>query len=366
MRRFRPYLVPALVGALLAGVVALARDAIVPFLVGALYVTALDPLVTRLAGRIGRTWAALSVIGASLLALGGLAAFLTAPLLDQAGRVAADLPGLTATLQGHIERLLTSLPVDLEPVVRVQLTHLIDGTAAALAAAAPAGAALVGSLAGTLFAYATIPFFAFYVLRDRPSLARGLAGALPRSYRADTRAVLAITGSVLGRWIRAQVILSATIGLGVFAVLMLLGVFVDPVFARYALVLALLAALLESLPIIGPILAAIPAVAVGAIAAGPGAALVVLGAYVAIQQIEGSILVPRISGSAIRVHPAYVIIVIPIGAALAGPIGAILALPLAALLRDLSLYASARLAERPRTPVAAARRAGITLPVELR
>lgn len=361
MTRMRPYLVPALVATLLVGILLVAREAIVPFLVGALYVAALDPLVTRLARRTGRSLGALIAIVASLGLLAGVAALLAAPLLEQAGRVVGDLPGLAHTLSLRIDALLSALPADLEPLVRTQLTHLIDGTAAALAAAAPAGAALVGSLTGTLFAYATIPFFAFYVLRDRPALARGLAGALPVGYRADVRAVLAIAGSVFGRWIRAQVILSATVGIGVFVVLMLLGVLVDPVFARYALVLALLAALLESLPIIGPIIAAIPAVAVGALAGGPGSALAVLGAYIAIQQIEGSILVPRISGGAIRVHPAYVIVVIPIGAALAGPLGAVLALPIAALVRDLARYAGARLATNPATPARAARIAGIPL-----
>jgi predicted PurR-regulated permease PerM len=361
MTRFRPYLVPTLVVVALTAVLLLAREAIAPFLVGALYIAALDPFVSRLAARTGRGPAALMVIVGSLLLLFALVTLLASPLLDQANRVAADLPQLIDTLEQRIELFLTTLPANLEPAARTQIARIIEGTAAALAAAAPATAAFVASLAGTLFAYATIPFFAFYVLRDRPSLARGLAAALPADYQADLRAVLAIVGSVFGRWIRAQIILSASVGLAVFVTLMALGLFVDPVFARYALVLALLAALLESIPILGPILAAIPAVAIGAVAAGPGPALAVLGAYAAIQQIEGSILVPRISGSAIRIHPAYVVIVIPIGAALAGPLGAILSLPLAALGRDLALYAGARLGATPADPVAAAQRAQITL-----
>ena len=361
MTRFRPYLVPALVIAALSVFLLLAREAIAPFLVGALYITALDPFVSRIAPRTGRGPAALLAILASLALLATLAALLASPLIDQAGRVAADLPHLVDTLERRIELFVSTLPANLEPAARAQIARIIEGTAAALAAAAPATAAFVGSLATTLFAYATIPFFAFYVLRDRPSLAHGLAHALPDDYRADLRAVLAIAGSVFGRWIRAQVVLSAAVGLAVFVALTLLGVFVDPVFGRYALVLALLAALLESIPILGPILAAIPAVAVGAVTAGPGPALAVLGAYAAIQQIEGSILVPRISGSAIRIHPAYVVVVIPVGAALAGPLGAILSLPLAALGRDLALYANARLSSTPVDPMTAAHRAGIVL-----
>jgi predicted PurR-regulated permease PerM len=361
MRRYRPYLVPATVFLALGALVLVARDAITPFLVGALYVAALDPFVTRLAPRIGRGWAAALVIVASIAFLLGGAALLVTPLIDQAALVVGDLPAMAARVQADLDRFLTTLPPQLGGAARTELAQLVEALAAALAAAAPAGAALLGSLAGTLFAYTTIPFFAFYVLRDRPRLTQAASDLLPRRYRPDGRAVLAITGAVLGRWLRAQVVLSAAVGAGVFAVLTLLGLLVDPVFGRYALVLALLAALLESLPIVGPILSAIPAVALGVVVGGPGPAAAVLASYVAIQQLEGSVLVPRISGRAIRVHPSVVLIAIPVGAAVAGPLGAVLALPVAALTRDLALYAGARLAERPASPTVAARRAGIEL-----
>lgn len=362
--RLRPYLVPGLVVATLLAVLLLARDALVPFLVGALYVAALTPFVDRLARQVGRSVAALTVILLSLLLLVGLAALLAAPLVDQLGQIAGDLPDLVRRLGSDLDAAIGRLPDSLEAQVRAELPRLLETLAASLAAAAPAGAALVTGLAGTTLAYSVIPFFAFYVLRDRPLLAASLAAALPLAYRADLRAVLAMTGAVLGRWIRGQLLLSVTIGVAVFVVLLALGLFVDPVFARYALVLALLAALLESLPIIGPIISALPAIVLGAVTGGPGPAVAVLVAYAAIQQLEGSFLVPRISGKAVRIHAAYVLVALPIGAAIAGPIGAVLALPVAALARDLALYAGARLADKPVPPVEAARRVGIELDAE--
>ena len=361
MSRVRPYLVPALIGIATIGVLLLARDALVPFLVGALYVAALTPFVERLAPRLGRSFATLLAVATSIALLFGFAALLAAPLVDQLGQIVADLPGLAHRLSTDLDRAIANLPDPLETEVRAELPRLLETLAASLAAAAPVGAALVSTLAGTLFAYSVIPFFAFYVLRDRPSLTGSLTAAVPPAYQADVRAVLAMTGAVLGRWIRGQLILSATIGGAVFVVLLALGLFVDPVFARYALVLALLAALLESLPILGPILSALPAIALGAISGGAGPAAAVLVAYAAIQQIEGSLLVPRISGKAVRIHAAYVLVALPVGAAIAGPIGAILALPVAALARDLALYAGARLAANPATPVEAARAVGIDL-----
>jgi len=120
-----------------------------------------------------------------------------------------------------------------------------------------------------------------------------------------------------------------------------LGTFVDPVFSRYAVLLAVIAGVLELLPVIGPIIAAVPAVLLGA-TAGPAAVVAALILYFAIQQLENTILVPKIQGDATNLHPAVVIFALILGGAIAGLLGAILALPIAATLRDLYVYAFRR------------------------
>ena len=114
-----------------------------------------------------------------------------------------------------------------------------------------------------------------------------------------------------------------------FVGLMVLSVVVNPVFGRYAVLLSVIAGILELVPIIGPIISAIPAVLLAA-TAGIESVVAALILYTLVQQVENNFLVPKIQGDAVELHPAAVIFAIVIGGALAGLIGAILALPIAA------------------------------------
>ena len=133
-----------------------------------------------------------------------------------------------------------------------------------------------------------------------------------------------------------------TVGVATFVGLMLLSEFVDPVFGRYALLLSIVAGILELLPIIGPIIAAVPAVLLAA-TVGWEAVVAALILYTLIQQVENNVLVPKIQGDAVQLHPGGVMFALVIGGSLAGLLGAILALPVAAALRDLVRYLFRRL-----------------------
>ena len=116
----------------------------------------------------------------------------------------------------------------------------------------------------------------------------------------------------------------------------------DPIFGRYALLLSIIAGVLELVPIIGPIISAVPAVLLAA-TAGLAAVVAALVLYTLVQQVENNFLVPKIQGDAIELHPAAVMFAIIIGGALAGLLGAILALPMAAAFRDVVRYLFRRL-----------------------
>ena len=169
------------------------------------------------------------------------------------------------------------------------------------------------------------------------SLAASFDRALPVSWRFDTLVVLRSVERVLSQWVRAQFVLGFAVGAFTFIGLLLLSRFVDPIFGRYALLLSVIAGILELLPIIGPIIAAVPAVLIAA-TAGPEAAIAALILYTLVQQIENNFLVPKIQGDATELHPAAVMFAIIIGGALGGLVGAILALPVAAAGRDVVRY----------------------------
>jgi len=127
----------------------------------------------------------------------------------------------------------------------------------------------------------------------------------------------------IGFWMQGQLLLGVIVGILTYLGLMLLGV-------QHALLLATVAALLEIIPVFGPILAAIPALAIAAQQGGASLTLLVLGLYVIIHQFENHLLYPLVVKKIVGVSPIVVILALFIGAKLAGFLGALLAVPLAA------------------------------------
>ena len=132
------------------------------------------------------------------------------------------------------------------------------------------------------------------------------------------------THAKLGRWLRGQLLLGLAIGIVVYLVLSVLGI-------KYALSLALIAAIFELIPIIGPILAAVPAVFLGFLK-GPELGLTVAVAYFLIQQLESHLLVPVVMRQAVGLNPLLIIIALLAGAKLGGVMGMFLAVPVASVL----------------------------------
>ena len=131
----------------------------------------------------------------------------------------------------------------------------------------------------------------------------------------------------LGRWLQAQIVLSVMVGVLVYIGLAIFGV-------RHRVLLALIAAMLEIIPIFGPILAAIPAVFFGLLKS-PVVALWIILVYTVVHQLENHVIVPNVMNRAIGLNPVVVIISILIGAELFGIPGIILSVPVAVILVEL-------------------------------
>ena len=338
----------AVAAAILGVVLYAGREALGPFIVGLLLVYLFAPPVERLA-RLGlpRSLAILLVYTAAvLLVVGGLNLTLR-PLVDQARLFASDLPGLVERLRDELERIGgiyqgLELPAGIREAVDEWLAKLAAGDIGFdPVVLLPVLRATTGFLA-TAFAFLIVPVWAFYLLKDRPSLVRAFQASVPVEWRPDVDAVIAIVGRVFGSWIRGQVFLGLAVGVATFVGLLILGAVVDPIFSRFAVLLAVIAGLLELLPIIGPIIAAVPAILLAA-TAGVEAAGVALLLYVGIQQLENNLLVPKIQGEATDLHPSAVMLALVIGGAVGGLLGAILALPIAAAARDISRHLFHRL-----------------------
>ena len=168
-----------------------------------------------------------------------------------------------------------------------------------------------------------VVFLTIFFAADPETYTRGVLHLVPRAQRARVTEVLATMGRSLRAWLIARSIAMVTIGVVVTAVMTLLGV-------RASVALGVIAGLLEFIPVFGPIIGAIPAIALGFVDS-PQKAFAVLIAFIVIQQLEGNVLIPLLLQRAVEVPPALSLIGIASLAMVLGILGVIIAEPLVAV-----------------------------------
>lgn len=180
----------------------------------------------------------------------------------------------------------------------------------------------LSSTLAVLSGFALVAFIAVYVGANPDLYHRGLLHLVPHRLRARTGEVLSATATMLRRWLITQLIGMMTIGVVTTVTLLILDV--DGAFA-----LGALAGVLEFIPTIGPLLSAVPAVAMGFLDS-PEKALYVAIAYVVIQFLESNVLMPLLMHEGVDIPPALSIVFQALMALLFGFLGLLVAVPLLA------------------------------------
>jgi predicted PurR-regulated permease PerM len=347
-----PRVLVVIVGAIVvATVIYVGRDSVRPFIVGLILAYLLDIPVERMS-RVGLPrWISVLIVYAVFVVV-----FIQAirvvfrPLADEIATFVKEFPAFMAQVADLYAHL------DLPPGLREAIDGWLDSVGSGVGALNPSDLLPVvtglAGLLGSIVGYVIIPVWIFYLIKDRPALVAAAEDSLPREWREDARAVSSLFQRVWSQWLRGQLFLGFVVGVATFIGLEILGVLVDPVFGRFAVLLSVIAGVLELLPIIGPIIAAIPAVLL-ALTGGIDAAIAAVILYVLIQQVENNVLVPKIQGDAVELHPSVVMLALVMGGAIAGLLGAILALPITAAARDIFRYAFHRVDDPPKTPAEA-------------
>ena len=181
-----------------------------------------------------------------------------------------------------------------------------------------------------ILGFAVIPFFLFYILKDAEMLKGSLVNTLPAGVSRHGRNIVNIIEQVLGRYIKAQLMLGLIVGYFSFIGLLLLD-------APFPLALALLAGVTELIPTLGPWIGGGVAVIV-TLALAPEKAIWVALLYLGIQLMENNLLVPKIQSSYLRIHPAVMIVLLVFGAYIAGIWGILIIGPLVATLVEIFKY----------------------------
>ena len=317
-------LVVAAVGALVAlWLVVELRDLLFQVLIATILAAGISPLTVRLT-RVGlpRGVSVLLIYVLAILAIGGLGVLLVPPVVSQVQSLVVQAPNFGAQFVRSLDDLQRQFPFlpPLGPALQSQVQQLGNQAGAIFAQALNLIGVALGVFGGLLTLLLTL-LITFYLVVDGERVRAYLLSFLPASRLAEARRVTDAIGARMGGWLLGQIVLSTAIGLASAIALLIIGI-------PNALLLAVVAAVAELVPIVGPWIAAIPAVVV-AFTQDPLKALFTIIAYVIIQQLESNLLAPRIMGRAVRLHPLAVILALLAGAGLFGIVGALVAVPVA-------------------------------------
>lgn len=312
------------------------RAVLTPFVLATILAYLLAPAVRFLGRRRLSRFLAIIVLYLVLLAIIGSFFFYLIPsLVAELEKLAQNLPGYTAQVQGLVQYFQqryrhAALP---DPVRQV-IDESVAGIGNTLLDFVRRTVQDILGFAPQLINVILAPVLAFYLLLDWDAIGRQLMAALPARRRPAILAALADMDRMLGGYVRSEIIVAAIVG-GLSGLAMaLLGL-------RFALVFGVISGIGELIPYFGPVLAAIPPIAF-ALLRSPGLAIKVGVAYVVIQQLEGNVIGPKIVGDHVGLHPLVIIFALLAGGTVAGIPGMLLAVPIAGVIKILGSHITRR------------------------
>jgi predicted PurR-regulated permease PerM len=299
--------IQAIIFALVLWVIYELRDILLILLFAFIVMSGFRPIINKLE-KLGlpRLLAILAPYLGVVLIL-GLGLYSVMPVvIMQVRLIAENFPTYLEQLTGYVDNLglsagglEESLPAITQPVVDSILL-------------------VPGALAVFLVALAAVLFISIYLLWDEEYFRKKTG-----SFGSAHDKVFLRLESAMGAWVRGQIFIAFLVGLMSFIGLLIIGV-------EFALALAIITAILEFIPFVGPVIAAFIAALI-AINDGWVTLGLVVGLYVVIQQVESNVLVPLVMKRSVHLHPVTIIIAILIGAHFLGIIGALAAVPIATI-----------------------------------
>lgn len=297
------------------------REIVVLLLLALLLAALIDPLAHKFSKyKINRGFAVIGVytllfgviVGVSLLILPTLKQQ-SVQLFEKYGPYLEDVMGDSTFLDALVSGDVYTLNFE-------QIIQTAQGSG--FSEAIPTILSTASGAFGLMLSVVLVLALAFYLVVEEDNLRKSLSLITPKGYQPFIDHVLPKAQEKTGQWLRGQLLIMFVI----FLVTYILLEFVLNI--PFALLLAIIAGLLEVVPFIGPFLAVVPALVV-ALTVSPVHALLTGLAYLGVQQLEGHVLTPKIMERVTGINPVFSILAVLVGFELVGPVGAILAIPLA-------------------------------------
>ncbi len=345
----------------LAGVAQAAAPVVLLFLVAAVVALIINPLVTLLQrARIPRGIAIAAVFALFFAVLAGTVALLVQPVTNQVTALEDDLPRLVGSANSSLadfQRWLDDRGVDIQvkqpgqSALQTLQTTALRGSTDVVSFTRD----LVTLVAEAGFRLILILVISVYMLLYGENIG-GLTRQLmpPGNGTVEDDYPSRVQRAVFG-YVRGQVAFSLVMGLSAGVSLWLFGFLgIFPAGRAYAVFFGVFYGLMELVPYLGPVLGSLPAILVALFQGEPLTALWLVLLFVALQQVEGHVVVPLVFGHSLRINPLLVIFALLLGGHLQGIPGALLALPLAAIAKETVVYLRRHLVMEPwGTPSAA-------------
>lgn len=261
------------------------------------------------------------------LLLTGFLLLLFPLIVEQGTTIAAAVPGYYQNLRQWVVNNPNQFLAGLSEFLPAALPTLkpVQQTGQEMMASAGQVAGYLTSLAKGVFTAIILLVLAFYWTLEGPRIIQSFLLLVPQGQRESISELISAMETRVGFYIAGQGILCLVIGIMALVAYLLIGL-------PNALVLALMAGVLEAVPMVGPLLGAIPAALV-ALSIAPDKLVWVIVATVVIQQLENSLLVPRIMSKAVGVNPFVTLLALFAFSSLFGLAGALMAIPIAAIIQ---------------------------------
>lgn len=338
------------------------RGLLLPVIMALVLAYLLEPLVQLLTRRTGvPRIISIAIIYLLLIAiLVSIPVGTITPIVVQANNLINNTPSYLQQLGEFLQKPILiagfEIPIDELPIDQVYAT-LTSNFVDILQTIGSRSISLFGSVASATISTVgwtiLVLFLSFYLVKDHEQFFQFALENVPKSYQIDFLRLSDEMSLIWSAFLRGQLILCGVVGIIVFVVALVIGL-------PNALILGLIAGLMELVPTFGPILAAIPAVLIGLFQSHSSwlgnlmtpfwffVLIAVL--YTVIYQLENYYLVPRIIGHHLKLHPLVVILGVLAGASVAGILGIILAAPVLATARLILLYIYRKLTDQPPFP----------------
>lgn len=300
------------------------RDLMLIVLTAIVLASAIEPAVQFfMRHKISRILSVLLVYVLFVFFVAGFGFAFLPPVLDEAAAFLGNLPSTLQTLE--LSSGIGNLPGGIaENISPGQLAESLRTTFASFTGGL---FTTVSAFFGGIVSLGLIIIFSFYFAVQETGIDDFLRLVVPVKHQEYALSLWKRSQDKIGKWMQGQLLLAVLVGVLLYLGLVILGV-------PYALLLAVLAAIFELIPVFGQFLAAIPAIAIAFTDGGATGALLVVGLYLIVQQFESNLIYPLVVKKVVGVPPILVILAILIGGSLAGFLGVLLSVPIAAALQE--------------------------------